>query len=181
MKKLIFALIASAAAMTAAQAQTTAPRPYIGIGVAAADQAHGDDGYKANAKVFGGVELDQNWAAEAGYTKFRSADINVGENGVIVPGSTDGYGLYVAGKYTMPINEKFSAYGKLGVSNSKRAISTATGNSYSKYDTGAYGGLGVQYSLNQNIAFNAEYERYGKDKDFGAKADVWTVGLKYNF
>jgi OOP family OmpA-OmpF porin len=181
MKKLIFALIASTAAMTAAQAQnTTPPRSYIGVGIATANQAGGDD-YKANAKVFGGYEVNQNWAAEAGYTKFRSADVSVRENGVSVPGSADGYGIYVAGKYTMPINEKFAAYGKLGVSNSKRAVSTATGNNYSKYDTGAYGGLGVQYNLNQNVAFNAEYERYGKDKDFGAKADVWTVGLKYAF
>jgi OOP family OmpA-OmpF porin len=93
----------------------------------------------------------------------------------------DGYGLYVAGKYTMPINEQFAAYGKLGLSNSKRALSTPSGLSYSKYDTGAYAGVGVQYALNQNVSLNAEYERYGKDKDFGAKADVWTVGAKYSF
>ena len=36
MKKLIVALIASAAAMSAAQAQTTAPRAYVGAGVASA-------------------------------------------------------------------------------------------------------------------------------------------------
>jgi OOP family OmpA-OmpF porin len=181
MKKLIFALIASAAAMTAAQAQTTtAPRAYVGVGVATADQANGDDGYKANGKVFGGYELNQNWAVEGGYTKFRGTDLNVAVNGKVVQGSADGYGLYVAGKYTMPINEQFSAYGKLGLSNSKRALSTAT-TSYSKYDTGAYAGLGLQYSLNQNVSLNAEYERYGKDKDFGAKADVFTVGAKYSF
>jgi OOP family OmpA-OmpF porin len=181
MKKLIFALIASAAAMTAAQAQTTtAPRAYIGAGVATADQASGDS-YKANAKVFGGYELNQTWAVEGGYTDFRKADIYVGQAGGIVKGSADGYGLYVAGKYTMPINDQFAAYGKLGLSNSKRAVSTVTGNSYSKYDTGAYAGVGLQYTLTQNVSLNAEYERYGKDKDFGAKADVWTVGAKYSF
>jgi OOP family OmpA-OmpF porin len=181
MKKLIFALIASAAAMTAAQAQTTtAPRAYVGVGVATADQVSGDK-YQANAKVFGGYDIDQNWGVEAGYTKFRGSDTYVAESSGIVKGSADGYGLYVAGKYTMPINDQFSAYGKLGVSNNKRAINTVTGNSYSKYDTGAYAGLGVQYSLTQNVSLNAEYERYGKSKDFGAKADVWTVGAKYSF
>jgi OOP family OmpA-OmpF porin len=182
MKKMIFALSVSAAAMTAAQAQTTvAPRPYIGVGVAVADQAGGDEGYKANAKVFGGVELNQNWAAEAGYTDFRKSDMYVGEGSSIVKGSAKGYGLYLAGKYTMPINDQFSAYGKLGVSNSRRNVSTVTGTSYSKYDTGAYAAVGVQYNLNQNVALVGEYERYGKDKAFGTKADVWTAGLKYSF
>jgi hypothetical protein len=37
-------------------------------------------------------------------------------------------------------------------------------------DTGAYGALGVQYKLNQQVALTAEYERYGKEKDIGAKA-----------
>jgi OOP family OmpA-OmpF porin len=180
MKKLIFALIASAAAMTAAQAQTTtAPRAYIGVGVATVNQVSGDD-YKANAKVFGGYEFNQNWAVEGGYTDFRKADINVATGGGIAKGDVDGYGLYVAGKYTMPINEQVSAYGKLGVSNNKRAVNVA-GTSYTKYDTGAYAGVGLQYSLNQNVALTAEYERYGKDKNVGAKADVWTVGAKYSF
>jgi hypothetical protein len=39
----------------------------------------------------------------------------------------------------------------------------------------------LQYNLNQQVALTAEYERYGKSKDFGAKADVWTVGARYSF
>ena len=63
MKKLIVALIAGAAAMSAAQAQTiqTQPRGYVGLGVATADHEDSSvggltnfdsDGYKASAKIF---------------------------------------------------------------------------------------------------------------------------------
>jgi OOP family OmpA-OmpF porin len=81
----------------------------------------------------------------------------------------------------VPVNEQVSAYGKLGLAYSERKLSDSTGLNVSNHDTGAYAGLGVQYKLNQNVSLNAEYERYGKSKDFGAKADVWTVGAKYAF
>jgi OOP family OmpA-OmpF porin len=180
MKKLIFALIASVAAVGAAQAQTanTAPKSYIGLGAATADT---NDGYKTSAKIFGGYEFDQHWGVEAGYTDFRKSNLNSFENGKIYSANSDGYGTYVAGKYTAPINDQFSAYGKLGVAYSKRDFDSASGLSFSQHDTGAYAGVGVEYKLNQNVSLNAEYERYGKDKDFGAKADVWTAGVKYSF
>ncbi|MFL6674294.1 MAG: outer membrane beta-barrel protein [Massilia sp.] len=193
MKKLIFALIAGAAAMTAAQAQTnaTAPRAYVGIGVATADHDYklngagvsnvDSDGYKASAKVFGGYEIDQRYGVEAGYTDFRSSDFSYSQNGVTRHGSSDGYGVYVAGKANLPINDQFSAYGKLGVAYSDRKLDTSNGLRFSDHDTGVYAGVGVEYKLNQQVALTAEYERYGKDKAFGAKADVWTVGAKYSF
>jgi opacity protein-like surface antigen len=192
MKKLIFALIASAAAMTAAQAQTTAPRPYIGIGAATADHDYSlsgrgasnvnSDGYKTSAKIFGGVELDQRYGVEAGYTDFRKSDFSyTAPNGAAGRGQSDGYGVYVAGKATAPINDQLSAYGKLGVAYSKRKLSSNTGMNMENNDTGVYAGVGLQYNINQQVALTAEYERYGKSKDFGAKADVWTVGAKYSF
>jgi OOP family OmpA-OmpF porin len=192
MKKLIFALIASAAAMTAAQAQTTAaPRPYIGAGVASADHDYrlgngatnvNGDGYKASAKVFGGVEFDQRYGVEAGYTDFRSSDFSyTNAAGTRGHGSSDGYGVYVAGKASVPVNDQLSAYGKLGVAYSKRKMSSNLGLNAEQNDTGAYAAVGLQYNINPQVALTAEYERYGKTKDFGAKADVLTAGVKYSF
>jgi opacity protein-like surface antigen len=188
MKKLIVALLAGAAAMSAAQAQTTAqPRGYVGIGVATADHEdfsglnnYDGNGYKASAKIFGGVQIDPTWAAEAGYTDFRSADFNYSANGVNGGGSTKGYGYYLAAKGTVPINEQFSAYGKLGVQHSERKLESPI-LSLKDTDTGLYGAVGLQYKLTEQVALNAEYERYGKSKAFGAKADVWTVGANYSF
>jgi OOP family OmpA-OmpF porin len=174
MKKLIVALIAGAAAMSAAQAQNytdTQPRAYVGVGVASAKNIQSDD-YKAGGKIYGGYQLNQTWAAEAGYTDFGDHDA--------ANGTTKGNSYYLAGKATMPINERFSAYGKLGVQHSERKYDSAALN-LKDTDTGAYGALGVQYKLNQQVALTAEYERYGKEKDIGAKANVWTVGAHYNF
>jgi OOP family OmpA-OmpF porin len=183
MKKLILALLSCAATVGAAQAQTTqaatAPRAYVGIGVATADNL--TNGYKADAKVFGGYEFDQTWGIEAGYTNFGSVDFYHFDSTRSVSGSTSGYGAYVAGKYSFPVTEQLSAYAKLGLSHSQRKYSNSWGWNFNDRDTGAYGGLGLQYKLNQNVSVLAEYERYGKDKPSGAKADVWTVGLKYGF
>jgi OOP family OmpA-OmpF porin len=71
-------------------------------------------------------------------------------------------------------------YGKLGLQHSERKLESAVLN-LKDTDTGAYGAVGVQYNLNQQVALTAEYERYGKSKDIGAKADAWTVGARYSF
>lgn len=182
MNKLIVALLASFAAISAAQAQTTdtQPRAYVGVGVATAD--HEDfggldsDGYKASGKVFGGYEFNQTWGAEVGYTDFRKSNVSSATNG----GDTKGYGYYVAAKASKPINDQFSVYGKLGIEHSQRELRTSLVN-LKDDDTGAYGAVGLQYNINQNVALTAEYERYGKSKDFGAKPDVWTIGARYSF
>ena len=164
MKKLLLALIATSAVAGAAQAQTTTPHAYIGVGAATAD---------TNAKVYGGYEFDQNWGVEAGYTNFDKEDV--------AGGNVKGSGTYVAGKYSIPLAERVTGYGKLGVSYNERKYSSSTLGQVNSYDTGLYGGVGVEYKLNEKLAVNAEYERYGKDKAFGAKADVYTIGLKYGF
>jgi opacity protein-like surface antigen len=190
MKKLIFALIAGTAVMSAAQAQTTAPRAYVGAGVASVDHDYrisgasgvDSDGYKASGKIFGGVELDQTFGVEAGYTDFRKSSANYNIGGVNGRAESDGYGTYLAGKATLPINQQTSLYGKLGVAYTKADMtSTTPGLNREESDTGVYGGVGVQYALNQQVSLIAEYERYGKKKDFGAKPDVFTIGAKYNF
>lgn len=191
MKKLIVALIAGAAAMTAAQAQTaqTQPRAYVGVGVATADHEDSSggilnnvdsDGYKASGKVFAGYEFNQMWGVEAGYTDYRSSDFNYTSNGVAGSGRTKGYGSYIAAKGTMPINDQWSAFAKLGVEHSERKLESPV--LYRKdTDNGAYGALGLQYNINQQVALTAEYERYGKSKDYGAKADAITIGARYSF
>lgn len=190
MKKLIVALIASAAAMSAAQAQTTAPRAYVGAGVASADHEFkmpgatnvDTEGYKASGKIFGGYEFNQNWGVEAGYTDFRKSDVSYSIGGVNNRGETDGHAFYLAAKATLPVNEQFSVYGKLGAARTKSELELINASqNMSRSKTEAYGALGAEYKLNENVSLIGEYERYGKSKDFGAKADVWTIGAKYAF
>lgn len=191
MKKLLAITFISAAAMSAAQAQTTtAPRAYVGAGVASVDHEFkrsgatnvDTDGYKASGKLFGGYEFNQTWGVEAGYTDYRKSDVSYTIGGVNTRGETKGHSTYLAAKASMPINEQVSLYTKLGVARTKNELETVNAaQNFSRSKNEAYGALGAQYTLNQNVALVAEYERYGKSKDVGAQADVLTIGAKYSF
>ncbi len=182
MKKLIFAAIATVTMMGAAHAEGG----YIGAGITSTKQVAGGGDYKAGAKIFGGVELDKMWGVEAGYTDFRSATYT--SPGLLTPTTTKGHAFYVAGKGTMPLNDQFSLFGKLGVANVKAERTTAgsglpviaslTG---SESKTGAYAAIGAQYNLSKQVALTAEYERYGQSRSYGAKPDAFTVAAKYSF
>ena len=190
MKKLIFALIAGTAAM-AAQAQTTSTlRPYVGAGVSTVESDYKlqgttnvqNSGWKGSGKLFGGVELNDTVGVEAGYTDFRKSRATYTQNGVNGTAEADGYGAYLAGKATMPLNQQTALYGKLGVAHTKREMTANTpGIARKVSDNAVYAGVGVQHAVNEQVSLIAEYERYGKKADFGPKPDVLTIGAKYNF
>ncbi|MGI4719482.1 MAG: porin family protein [Janthinobacterium lividum] len=142
------------------------PQAYIGAGVGLVDYSGG--GSKGSPKLFGGYEFTNKLALEAGAVDFKK-----------------GYGLYIAVKPSVPLTEKLSAYGKVGVAQSRRQIvlpaALPAAPAARKTDTGAYGAFGLQYSITPNTAITAEYERYGKKKENGAKADVWTLALQFFF
>ena len=80
------------------------------------------------------------------------------------------------------VNENLSAYGKFCLSYSERKVSVPKAGLYDTVrDTGLYAGLGVQYKLTKNIAAVVKYERYGARKQNGSKADVYSMGLIYDF
>lgn len=186
MKKLIIALIAGCAAMSAAQAQNA----YVGAAVTTSDSNFriggatniNSGGYKGSGKIFGGWELNDMWGVEAGYTDLRSVEGSYTLGNTAGRVQADGSRTYLAGKASWPVNQQVSVYGKLGVAYNKIDVSTSTPNlSWEDDETDAYGALGAQYKLNQNVSLIAEYERYGSKKDWGAKADTWSIGARYAF
>jgi OOP family OmpA-OmpF porin len=182
MKKLIFALIAGATAMTAAHAQG----PYVGLGISTAARYYNapsnatnttNDGYRASGKIFGGYDVDQTFGVELGYTDFRNSNNSYTVGTTTTTVTNGGHAWYVAGKATAPINDQFNVYGKLGLTQ-VHAESSLNG---SDNKTGAYLGLGTEYKLNKNVGLALEYERYGKNQNYGPKPNVWTVAAKYSF
>lgn len=194
MKALITALITIAASAGAAQAQTQtsiqtaapaapwAPQAYVGISAARTpDSGFGRD---TVPKLFGGVDFANNVGIEAGYVDFGNQHSRYDYNGDHYDYSGKAHAAYVAGKYTLPLGARFSAYGKLGVAyTSWESRSEINGNLDYRYrasDTGLYGGLGAQYRLNDKLSVNAEFEHFDGGKG-GLKSGVWSVGLKYGF
>jgi OOP family OmpA-OmpF porin len=184
MKHLLLALLASMAATGAAQAQSASDQitshPYLGVGVTGA-QNISSDARTANLKLFGGFDLGRNWGVESGFTHYGSKDFTRSNGTASVSGSTSGLSGYLAARYSLPISDSFSAYGKLGLASSARTYSNSLGMRVKDRDKGVYAALGVQYQLNANVSLVGEYERQGKDKMSGPRADVWTAGVKFGF
>ena len=186
MKNILFAVIATSAALSGvAQAEGA----YVGAGAVGSRynfDAPGtsDSGNKISGKVFGGYEFDKTWGVEGAYTDFgsKSFSYNGGSSGA---GGidTDSHAFYVAGKATMPINEQFSVFGKLGAVNTHDNVSGSGTAANFKGDskTGVYASLGGQYAINKNVALTAEVEHYGKSASFGRKSDALALGVRYSF
>ena len=188
MKKLIFTLLAGLTAMTAVQAQQISS-PYIGLGVASSDNnfkigaagTSSSDGYKASGKIFGGFDVNPMFGVEAGYTDLRKADHTYTIGTTTGTATTEGSRSYLAAKATMPVNDAFSVYAKLGAGYSKTKMRSSSLGDANDSKTEVYGGLGGQYKISDKVALSLEYERYGKNKDFGPSANAITVGARYNF
>jgi OOP family OmpA-OmpF porin len=91
--------------------------------------------------------------------------------------------VYVAGTGTLPINDQFALFGKLGlsvgrVSGSVSAAGTTFTGSGNKSSVMA--GIGASYSFTKNLAVVAEYEDFGK-VDTDIKVSMWSLGLRYKF
>ncbi|WP_373989853.1 outer membrane beta-barrel protein [Duganella sp. BuS-21] len=200
MKKILFALVASAAALggTSAYAQNTqdaAGTAYIGAGVVGsrydfdsvgAGAVSGDkqSGTKAAGKVYGGYNIDSTWAVEAGYTDFGKRSYNYTRGAAAGGINTDAHSYYVAGKGTWPVAQDFAVFGKLGVARNHNEVSTSgiASASGEENKTALYASVGGEYAINKNVKVSLEYENYGKnDIDTGRKAGAITAGLRYNF
>ena len=195
MNKILFALIASATALTGVTAHAAdAGTGYVGAGivgsrynfdvpVTSATDDH--SGNKASGKIFAGYNIDKTFAVEGGYTDFGSQSYNYTLNGANGHLESDSHSFYVAGKATMPVNEQFNVFGKLGVSrnhNSVEATGVAAPYGSSGNKNALYASVGGEYALNKNVSLSLEYEHYGKnDNVLGRKTGAITGGLRYNF
>lgn len=150
-----------------------------------------DDDRSTGFKVFGGYQLNKHFALEGGY-------FNLGKFGytaTTVPAGTlrgdikvQGLNLDLVG--TLPITEKFSAFGRAGVQYAEAkdrfagtgAVLVANPNP-SKRDTNYKLGLGLQYAVTDALAVRGEVERYRINDAVGNKGDIdlISVGLVYRF
>lgn len=195
MKKILFALIASATALSGVTAHAAdAGTAYVGAGLVGSrynfdvpNSSSTDDhsGNRLSGKIFAGYNIDKTWAVEGGYTDFGSQSYNYTLNGANGHLESDSHSFYVAGKASMPVNEQFSVFGKLGASSNHNGVSAtgaAAGLGGGGNKTALYASVGGEYAVNKNVSLSLEYEHYGKnDNDLGRKTGAITGGLRYNF
>lgn len=133
--------------------------------------------FKTDPKLLFGVELSPSWALEAGYVNLydrgfhRVDERDTGDTAGAL--GANGSSTHVAVKYTMPITEQLSAYGKVGVGHSEM-----TGGAR-KAETGLYTGAGAKLKVDEGTTIRGEYGSHGGGlKSFGnsnsnsIKADV---------
>lgn len=142
-------------------------------------------------KLYGGYQLNRNFAIEGGYFDLGK----FGYTATTVPAGTltgdikvKGLNLDLVG--IVPLTEKFSAFGRAGVNyaqardtfSSTGAVRVTNPNP-SKNEANFKLGLGVQYAFTDALAVRAEAERYRINDAIGNKGhiDLVSVGLIYRF
>lgn len=150
-----------------------------------------DDDRDTGYKLYGGYQFNRNFALEGGYFDLGK----FGFTATTVPAGTlngnirlRGFNLDAVG--ILPITEKFSALGRVGVNYAEArdhfsgtgAVNVSNPNP-SKRDTNYKYGLGVQYAFTESLAMRVEAERYRINDAIGNKGDVdlISVGLLYRF
>lgn len=150
-----------------------------------------DDKHGTGYKVFGGYQINKNFAVEGGYFDLGE----FGFNATTVPAGTlsgkikiKGLNLDLVG--ILPITEKFSAFGRVGATYAESkdrftgtGLVTVNNPSPSKREADYKYGLGVQYDFTDALGMRAEAERYRINDAVGNKGDVdlFSVGLVYRF
>ena len=146
-----------------------------------------DRGYK----VFGGYQYNKYLSVEAGYFDLGQFGFVANTNPAgTLSGDIKVRGINLDAVGTLPITEKFSAFGRLGVTYADtNGAFAGTGAvnvldpSPSARDTNLKVGLGVQYAFTEALSLRAEIERYRINDAVGNKGDVdlASIGLVYRF
>lgn len=164
-------------------------RSLLGSGFATTSM--NEDERSAAGKIFGGYQFNPYVALEGGY-------FNLGKFGYTASTSPAGslsgdirlQGLNLDVVGILPLTEKFSAFGRVGVIHAQaRDNFSSTGlvnrpaSSPRQNDTGYKFGAGVQYAFTDRLAVRGEVERYRINDAIGNKGDIdmATVGLVYRF
>lgn len=139
---------------------------YKGASVGGVETDRSDTGLK----IHGGYAFTPNFALETGYARLGRFDSPAGRV------KADGYFADAVG--TVPLVDRLSAFGRVGVFNGKLDSTLQGSERSTNYKVGA----GLQYDLTKNIGVRGEWERYRFDAFSGkSNTDLYSVGVNYRF
>lgn len=140
--------------------------------VSGLNTSHSDTSYS----VLGGYQINKNFAAEVQYV----------DMGQLSQGSATAKtsGVAVSAVGILPINELFSVFGKLGISNTSVKATNPVLNA-TDGKTAVTFGFGAQYDINSALGIRAGYDRYsvGQASPNGTDGTyaVISAGVVYKF
>jgi hypothetical protein len=141
--------------------------------------------YTSDPRLFAGIGLSPLFAVEAGYANLYTRGFHFADyarpdevNGAL---GTRGYNSYLAGRIDAPVNDRFVAYGTLGVAVSERVAHDGTARAtVTESDVGPYVGTGGRYRLDEKASLSARYEQYGNSaKKWGGETNNSGVTARF--
>ena len=187
MKKILLASLVAASVLpfTAQAADSSLSGVYVGGNLGQSNYRAGDmngmatstDTNPTGYSLFGGYNFNQHFAIEGGYGNFGNANQSNSSDRFEVRTQS----FYAAAKGTLPINEKFGVYGKLGVANNRTSVNSQVSYNGTHSNAGLYAGVGAEYNINKNVAVTLDYQTFGKSSDRDDKVELTSVGLRYSF
>lgn len=198
--RLIFSLIvtaASLAAVTGAQAQSSASgsasgfsvgapgNSYIGLGVGKSDFSlgngigiFGSDQGDTSYSIHAGSYFSNNFGLELGYTDFGGVNRAGGRT------KADGVNLSLIGK--MPLSESFNLLGKVGTTYGRTQVSSAPGSGVTAGDESGFGlsyGVGAEYVITPQWSAALQYDSHDLKFAGGSndRVGVTTLSARYRF
>ncbi len=181
MKKVLLACALCAAATAPAHAAG----PYLGLGVNLTDH-DGDFKTRSTLKLRGGYDFNDTWGIEAGV--FGVPHFDAVDSRANLLGKASGRTIYLAGKATMPINDKFALVTKLGIAHTRLKFDdaglSAPGAFGSSNTAGVYAAFGLKYTLTARTSLTLELERNGRNSRQvrnGVKPEMVSINVNRSF
>ena len=184
MKNALIALVLAAASQSAFAAGAY----YVEGSLGRAEQELNVDGVKltdknTGGKIAGGVKLAPNFALEAGYVVFGTAEVRSGT----LRASAKPRSFYLAGVGSVDVGSNVAVEGKLGVANTRSKLFATDGvisETTRERETSVVLGASVRYAFSPQLSVLASYEHFGKALKFEGgelKADLLSVGVRCAF
>ena len=129
-----------------------------------------------------GYKFTRNLAVEVGYVDLGTFGATGRFGGAPASVSADVTGWNISGVFTLPLNQMFSLYGKLGYFRSETKASASVAGALARSTSRQNdftGGVGVRWHVNRNISVLAEANHY----ELGDNGDAqgYLVGVRYDF
>jgi len=131
-------------------------------------------------KILGGYQFNKHFAVELGYTDL--GEVSASGGGVNAAVEATAFEVVAVG--ILPLADKFSLYGKIGMYRGDTELTSNVGVNESETNNDMTFGFGVRFDFTKNLGVRAEWQKY---QDLGggnigeSDVDVISIGLIWKF